>query len=802
MAFVTAPDGTQGEVPDDQLEQAVAQGFRPRQASPEELARAQAGDQNAVAALEAFGRGVIPFGGADIIANIGADITGATPLEQLESQRLRREENPIANALGTGAGFAAGTQKLLGGATAPLRARGLLGAAAAGSLEGGLMGLNEAVNESILENTPLTAEQTAASVMGGALSGGAVDFGLSAVGKGTSAILKKAGGQGLRETLNRWSDDLVKAELVTKSALKKYGTADYIDDIIGFGRREGIITPGTTYESGLAAAEEALKARQPMYDLVLDGLEGVKPATTEAKSVVDDVAKALKKYDRGLLADEASRVLGDIEQVAMQQGVTWRELHAMQSELFARIPPTGASSATKRVLNTAQRALSETIEKRLDLGLEAMADAGQLAPELQAMGVGSGSFMKKLSRDYASAKRLEEMFRDQVLSSEARGIGIKELGLAGAAGIATGGPVGAGVAIGGSFLGKMARERGGFVLSGALRSLSESDMLNRVANSFSNNVKQRLMSAPELLGPFRAMVEQASAQGSMDLLQTHLELANSVQGQDYLSRMGMEPESGGQMAVMSSKLASLEAVRNAALAEDANLNGAIDGLFGAARGRKGALKPPSMDARAYRSSIESIRSVLRDPEGVYARVPPDITSAAPMAMGQAAATIVNAARFLDSKAPKNPYYGMPESVAPKWEPDAVSLDRYARYKEAVEQPAKVLKNMANGYIAPEQVEAIKAVYPALYSELQQRIGERLAMTKKPLTYQQRLAVSTVVGPSALGMSPQQVQVLQQTQFASSAGNDAQQSGMSKPDGRQKVDQEKNLQTQAQRLEGR
>ncbi len=122
------------------------------------------------------------------------------------------------------------------------------------------------------------------------------------------------------------------------------------------------------------------------------------------------------------------------------------------------------------------------------------------------------------------------------------------------------------------------------------------------------------------------------------------------------------------------------------------------------------------------------------------------------------------------------------------------------YKEAVEQPARVLKNMAQGYVSPEQVEALKAVYPAMYADLQQKIGERLATWNKPLTFQQKLAFTAILGPAALGMTPQQVQVIQQSQALAVSGNYGQGSPK-RPDGRQDVN-EAQMETESQKLEAR
>jgi hypothetical protein len=143
---------------------------------------------------------------------------------------------------------------------------------------------------------------------------------------------------------------------------------------------------------------------------------------------------------------------------------------------------------------------------------------------------------------------------------------------------------------------------------------------------------------------------------------------------------------------------------------------------------------------------------------------------------------------------------MPVALAPPWQPSAADLDKFNRYREAVEEPARVLKNMSRGLISPEQTEALQVVYPAMYADLQQKITERLMMQKKPMSYQQRVALSAIIGPQALGMSPQQVQILQQSQ-AIASGPPQGAGGKQGPDGRQDVDEDQ-IQTESQKLEAR
>jgi hypothetical protein len=325
-------------------------------------------------------------------------------------------------------------------------------------------------------------------------------------------------------------------------------------------------------------------------------------------------------------------------------------------------------------------------------------------------------------------------------------------------------------------------------------------VLSGVSKSLSNHIGQILSVAPEVLGAYRYPLSVAAAQGADALMSEYLRLASGPNGQDVMSRVGLPAESAEEVDAAGQRLSVLASMEAAAEAQAVAMDSAIDGLFGSAPGRKASVGP-SLSAKEFAKMTAANQDLLANPEKVFEQIPPDMRAAAPAATAEATMTLLNAARYLDSKAPKNPYEGMPPAVAPQWEPSPAELDHFNRFREAVESPARVLKNMSQGYIAPEQVEALKAVYPAMYADLQQKIGERLMMQKKPLSYQQRLALSAVLGPTALGMSPQQVQVLQQSQALAWGQQAGQGKSVKPPDGRQAVDEEQ-IQTEAQKLEAR
>jgi len=787
MASLLWTDGKMYDVPDEKVQQALSDGFK--QPTDMDSARAQAAQSPIRAGIEAGVRAAVPIVGPELVSAFGQGLEGTTPEQAMQAQQMRAAENPVASAIGTGAGFVAGPGKVLAGATAPMRAAGLVGRAGAGALEGTAMGLSEAVNESVLGDQPLTAEHMASAAFSAAATGAALDFGFGALSKGTSALIKKAGGKTVSEYMKSKAGDLSLSMIESKKWARKYGV--YEDDILKVAREEGVLHRGTSLSQESVAAAKA--AEQRIWGDIAGHLESAQYFDpVDGTKITDAVLAPLKKYERDPFAQAALEEVQKTMEGVAEQKPTWRELWKIQGD-WRRIADVGGQTVRNDVIDDARRSLREYI----------MENAGRRLQQAQA-GVGPvprDTTLMKLNKRYAAMSAFEEGLSDATAGYESRGLGFKEQ-LAGftAMGGAGGGVPGMAAAGATVVGGKLARKHGGFLLGETLNAMAESDVTKGLADSFRKNVLNRLAVAPELLGPFRATLEAAAARGSMDLLETHTGLAMSNQGPAYLTQMGMSPESPEEMQGMGTRLASLDAVKRASDAQSAALASAADGLFGSAAGRKGT--PSSvLSQKEYVNFTESLRKLIKNPEDLYARIPPDMHGVAPNTVGQTAASIVKAAQYLDSKAPKNPYEGMPPSIAPAWQPSAADLDKFNRYKEAVENPAKVLKNLAQGYQSPEQIEALKAVWPSMYADLQQKISERMMMLKKPLTFQQKNALAMVLGPGALAMSPMQVQILQQGQGLAK-GQDSGQGKPSKgPDGRQDVN-EKQIQTEAQKLEAR
>lgn len=704
--------------------------------------------------------------------------------------QARREENPVASMTGEVAG-AIGTSVLTGGGASALAGGGIKGAA----FEGGLYGMGSMISEAALENKELATDSLAAGFVGGALASGGVAAGFQGLKATVSLGASKFGGQGLKDTALKAADELEWRSLSESNSRWAKQNAPFKDEILKFGREKGILSTArtalddaTAQKAQSVASSYATKIAGQMDDL--ERMVPLKGNDQLRMGLVNHLEKVLDdEFGRNpVFAESLNGAKKLTDAIAQETTHTWPTVWEIQSSLFKDVPVTGLSPASTQVRETLRKAMRDYVFDTVAAGAQ--------------MPAGLSASMRKTGQESRAAMALSKALSTRAQSIESSGgvmgLGsLKSLGVGAMTGFATGNPL---AAAAGAVAETQIRKRGGMLGATALRSIADSRVTANVSKALSSHLGKVLSVAPEFLGAYRYPLATAAAQGADALLQEHIRLASGPEGQDYLARVALPVESGDEVTAAGARLAALDAVDKHAQDTAAQLDAGVAGLFGAAPGRKGSVATP-MTKKEYEKARASMEAMIRDPVAAFEQVPQDLSVSAPEATGTATQKVLAAVQFLYSKAPKNPYAGMPPAVAPKWEPDAVSLDRFSRYKEAVESPARVLKNMANGYIAPEQVEALKAVYPAMYADLQQKISERLMMLKKPLSYQQRLAVTAIIGPGALGMSPQQVQVLQQSQALASGQNSGQGKPMKGPDGRQDVNEEQ-LQTEAQKLENR
>lgn len=82
-------------------------------------------------------------------------------------------------------------------------------------------------------------------------------------------------------------------------------------------------------------------------------------------------------------------------------------------------------------------------------------------------------------------------------------------------------------------------------------------------------------------------------------------------------------------------------------------------------------------------------------------------------------TIVRARDFLLTKIPKNPYAGNPWKEE-TWMPAPSEINKYMRYREAVNKPSIIMDQIKNSYITSEAAEVLTEVYPETKQALLQK----------------------------------------------------------------------------------
>lgn len=123
----------------------------------------------------------------------------------------------------------------------------------------------------------------------------------------------------------------------------------------------------------------------------------------------------------------------------------------------------------------------------------------------------------------------------------------------------------------------------------------------------------------------------------------------------------------------------------------------------------------------------------------------------------ASGTISNSINYLSSIRPKTIQQNPLDKPHP---PSAAAEHEYRKQLEIAQQPAMILKHMADGSLTSKEVATFKQLYPNLYQGINRRILEQL--TEKPeVPYKQRLGMAMFMGrPLDSTMTPQALQFTQ------------------------------------------
>jgi hypothetical protein len=108
---------------------------------------------------------------------------------------------------------------------------------------------------------------------------------------------------------------------------------------------------------------------------------------------------------------------------------------------------------------------------------------------------------------------------------------------------------------------------------------------------------------------------------------------------------------------------------------------------------------------------------------------------------------ISAVQFLQSKIPKRPYEAIfPTETQKPYEPSSMDLAKFERYIQVVDNPMSVLGDLEAGTLTQDHIEALRAVYPRLYSEIKQSVLTGLqSKAESDVPYSKKVQISILFG---------------------------------------------------------
>lgn len=257
----------------------------------------------------------------------------------------------------------------------------------------------------------------------------------------------------------------------------------------------------------------------------------------------------------------------------------------------------------------------------------------------------------------------------------------------------------------------------------------------------------------QLLGRVKAKPEQASGLGAMGVGGALLSLLHGNAAGAAMSLMG------GFAAQAAKGHGNLLAARTmSALAQHlATTDGQIARLAGRAVGRyarqaaadKADDDTPSRKEPTFEKASKGVKDAQDNPLILEQRVRDQAgpwAQQAPQIYNSMMAAAMRSQAFLESKLP--PSRKDPFSLTPHLQPDDLSdTEKYdfVQYAKAVNDPVGVLKDVADGSVTPQQVEALQVCYPQMYEQMKSEVLRHVAGLREPLDYEREVNIGTLLG---------------------------------------------------------
>ncbi|MEI9950799.1 MAG: hypothetical protein WDO74_17920 [Pseudomonadota bacterium] len=662
-----------------------------------------------------------------------------------ENARGRAEDNPltatagqVAGALATGGGLSggaraagAGVAEGLGGGLAARAA----GAVTSGALEGAAYGSAAAGEEAYLHDIPLTGEKVIASMGLGAILGGAVS--LSAEGLG--AVLRRG---------------------VPKTA--EAGETALVDGV------EMAATPGSFSTSLREFADErtakALGARA-------SDLKKLGRTAEKAESELHAMSRTVRNMElddgtkvfQGIQSQEdlADRVL----RARNETGAKLSNFRAKADEVFESHPEIAPDA--KAIADRIRKELVEPLANHpLSASRSQAAPISQLADDIEALGAraandnGRGAGISDLTK-------LRQGLDDQIYQTK-RGVNLTQQGappqlkdLERARGILEE-QIEASTDKAAQYFEK-ASEQSYKEIKTQWRQLNLASEISGAASL--QDLGNRVISPSDYAAGAATMVGDMATGGGFSMIKGALATAGHQAIREHASSV---------FAVLADRLANTldgkidsglsgffkEAVQRGSLGSMGEKAGALAKSVPLKR----AMTPTAVTAflgkhgdlsTAYQRRVDDVLAANRDvgATGLLRQAMGGAYGALPKLSQAATITAANGAAYLASQIPGGTRSPTVFSPLKRSTPSDLEIRQFAQKWAAVSNPLGVIDDLRKGTVTHAQVDAIKAVYPALYEQIQASTLEKLRdldAAGKTIPFQDRLQLDLFLDLNGAG----------------------------------------------------
>lgn len=637
----------------------------------------------------------------------------------------------------------AGISSMLGGAAEGGLARvigGRLGAGIAGQAlktgltmgarglaEGAFMSGVQQANEDLLRDRDLSAEKILAASAHGALIGGATGFGLGAGGS-----LAGAGGRGL---LSSFSSAAGRAE---GGLARVAGTAD--DALM---RAEAAAGKAESAAAGMKVAKEGMLGdlqNEAAYRALSGTKKDVQRIAGELGMDAPQASKELGKFlvSKGAVAagDDATSLLGKIssakDEVGTKIGAALEGSGARVN--FADIVKDAAALSKEAGTKYESVAVSGQIKKSTERLAAALDSAGVLAPDgtislsdlatqrrsIANMAYGSAARSETASADYL--RRFERTIESKIVDALETGGAAKP-----------------------DAFGGILRQQG----VGNAAAKAEYLALKKEYQMYSLAEKVAEHGAAQQAGNnFLSLRGAGAAVGAAVMSGQPLAALPVALGSKLLTERGMSTA-----AAALGNVSQLGVLRGITQTMDELVGRASKGIVTPAKVATkgiGGAAPKVNQVEKATQSIAALAKVQANPQGFADRLAQHtepIRAVSPELAGSYTETATRAMAFLAGKMPERLPANDP--INPNAQRTLTTTDaiKFNRSVEAVTDPKAVMEEMSRGIVIPEHVEAIRAVYPSLFRQMQVAALEQVATAAakgKPISFNARLRLGVVM----------------------------------------------------------